>query len=212
MPAQLPVNNVVRTSLKWTWADGVLGSRLFWSYTGAYPLSDATLTTFASQVATFWGENLAKHVASTISLTDVLAEDLSTGTANQGSWGGTEAGTSANGEAPNQCAMNLEFHIAARYRGGHPRIMHPLAGGGFFADASHWTAGEAAAFANDFVTFVSDVVTNGGGTLLLPGGQHCVVSRYRDKALLAVPVVYTVQSYEGKTLIGSQRRRRTSTS
>lgn len=212
MAAQLPVANVVRTRLLWTWADGMIGSRVFWSYTGAYPLPVPTLSEFAAQVAVFWNDDLAGQVSENFALTSVLAQDLSPGTANEASWGGSYPGTNVNSAAPNQVCMNIEFNISSRYRGGHPRIMHPSAGQATIADPSHFTSTWTDNFAVAFRNFVSDVVTNGGGTELLPGANHVTVAYQRNKVILNPPEVFTVNSYSAKELMGSQRRRRTSVS
>lgn len=92
----------------------------------------AMLNTFASDFATAYDGHLMEHVENEVFLTEIIATDLTTHTAAQGSWSGSVEGDYAGQPYPAQVAVVISWKQALRFRGGHPRTYLtgiPLAAG-----------------------------------------------------------------------------------
>lgn len=219
----LPASPCVRVRLIYTNADSSFaGSRFYLSYTGGAP-SGADCTTLASDIAAAWESNIATLVNSGDTLTEIDVLDIATNSGLSGQWDGSHVGTSDGAPLPAQVAMNVEYDIARRYRGGKPRMFLPAPGDEAVATAGTWTsgvitdtnAGMAAFFAAiealdvgsmGTLTHVNLSYYQGFTNVTNSSGRTRAAPKYRAAALLD-----TVVGYAAKLEMGSQRRRRTAT-
>jgi hypothetical protein len=223
-PPPLPDVPCVRVRL--IWSDGGTlraGSRFYLSYAGSAP-TGANCTTLASDIAAAWGTNIAPMVNGDSALVEVDVLDIGTNSGLSGQWSGSTPGTRAGTDLPLQVATNVEFGIARRYRGGKPRWYQPHGVEADLATQSTWSSAYVSAN-NSAVTAMFTAVealsigamgalrhvnlsfyssfTNHTGT----SGRAKAVPTYRASALHD-----NITGYSTKVELGSQRRRRTSTS
>jgi len=220
----LPDKPCVRCRLIWTDGDGnELGSRFYLSYSGSAP-SAANCVTLAGDISSAWGTDLKGDCQDDISLTEVDVLDIATNSGLSGQWTGSITGTNGSTLTPIQCAINIEYGIARRYRGGKPRCFLPPGGNSELTGANRWSSAFLAQVTTDienFFTAVQALSIGSMGTLVHvnlsyykgftnitnSSGRERAVPTYRGTALSDV-----VTGYFPKATIGSQRRRRTSTS
>lgn len=198
------------------------GNRFYLSYTGGPP-TGADCATIASGIATAWNTNLASLVWDGNSLQEVDVLDIASDSGLSGQWTGSDSGSRSGAFLPDSVAFNIEFGIARRYRGGKPRIFFPFGVQGDLHDQSNWlntftptvqTNVEAFFTACQALSSGSTSIANhvnlsyykGFTNFLGPSGRERAVPTYRATALSDVIV-----GYSAKQLVGSQRRRRTST-
>ena len=219
----LPASPCVRVRLIWSGVEvDSIGSRFFLSYSGSTP-SVATLNTLASDIAGLWNTNLAAGTASIYSLTEIDILDIASDTGASGSWTGTHPGGGTGEANVSQTAVNCEYNIARRYRGGKPRIFHPPPDASGLQNASTWNSAFITGFNTNIAAFFSGIAALSIGSLgslqhvnlsyykgfvnvTNSSGRERAAPTYRSSAL-----VDTVTGYSCKAVIGSQRRRRTST-
>jgi hypothetical protein len=209
--------------LDYTNSDGSLaGSRFFLSYSGSAP-SAANCATLAGDIGTAWESDISGLVSGEWSLTEVDVEDIATLYGLSGTSNTSHAGARTGTLLPAQVAANVEFDIARRYRGGKPRIFWPAGTDGDLADQAHWTSGFITSLNTGtagFFTAIAALSVGSMGTLehvnlsyyymftnvTNSSGRTRAAPKYRDTAL-----VDPITGYSAKGLLGSQRRRRSST-
>lgn len=219
----LPESNVMRIRLDYTDSDNVLaGSRFFLGYGGSPPTS-GNCTTLASDIAAAWVTHMAPLIQANYSLTEIDVLDISTLTGASGQWTGDNGGGDTGGAIASQVAVNTEFGIARRYRGGKPRMFWPPASvaakqndgswtlsfvgeyntavAAFFAEITALSIGAVGALEHVNVSYYSGF-TNHTNT----SGRERAVPTYRTSAL-----VEPITGYSTKQRMGSQRRRRAAT-
>jgi hypothetical protein len=222
-PVPPPSTPCVRVRLDYVNSDDSLASsRFFLSYAGAAP-SAATLDTLASDVSAAWGTHIAPNVGSVWTLAGVDIVDITTESGAFGTWGGSIAGGAGGTQLPSQVAVNVEFNLQVRYRGGKPRIFFPAPETSDQQDSANWS--------NTFVTGMGSAVTaffaeiealslgsigalahvdisyyQGFKNVTNSSGRTRAVPQYRDTAL-----VRGISGYAVKKLMSSQKRRRAST-
>lgn len=219
----LPASPCLRVRLDYTQIDGLkAGSRLFFQYSGTAPTA-ANCATFATDVATAWGANMNGLVPAAWGLTEVDVLDIATNSGKFGNWEGNQTGTRSGDSLPANCAMNVEYNIGRRYRGGKPRAFVPAGVMTDLVNQSSWSGGFVSAFEAGWSGLISaiEALTVGGMTgithvnlsyykgftnITNSSGRERAVPTYRDTALLD-----TITGYSAKVTVGSQRRRRTST-
>jgi hypothetical protein len=219
----LPESPCLRVRLDYTNSDTFLaGSRFFLSYAGAAP-TPGNCATLASDIATAWSTHLAALVNADWSLTEIDILDISSLTGASGQWTGNEAGSLTGGNLPSQCAINVEYDIARRYRGGKPRMFLPAPTEGQLGDVGHWSSGfvtTVSAAMDAFFTAVEALSVGAVGALAhvnlsyYSGFTNITNSSGRTRAVpkyRAAAVLDTVESYACKVVVGSQKRRRTAT-
>jgi hypothetical protein len=179
--------------------------------------------TLATDIATKWGAELMPNFQSVWTLNEVDVLDIATDTGLSGQWTGAIPGTASGSGLPANCAINIEFGIARRYRGGKPRMYLPPSIDENTASDTHWNAtvvNNIAAAVQATMSYIEGLSVGSMGTLqhvnlsyydgftniTNSSGRTRAVPKYRTAAL-----VDTVTGYFGKTLIASQRRRRTAT-
>jgi hypothetical protein len=219
----LPASPCVRCRLIYTQNDAFeAGSRFYLSYTGSAP-SGTDCTTLATDIAGAWLSNIAPLVAIDFSLTEVDVLDITTESGLSGQWNGTNGGGRTGTAPPSNCATNVEFGIARRYRGGKPRMFLPPGVSADQVDAGHWSSTFLTAVNTGVEAFFNEIAGLTVGTMgtlahvnlsyykgftniANSSGRERAVPTYRPAALLD-PIV----GYSAKALIGSQRRRRAAT-
>lgn len=221
----LPASPCVRCRLTYNvGTNGEGGNRLYLSYSGSAP-SGADCATLASGVADAWEAHMTNTTPVNYSLGEVDVLDLASDTGKSGQWSGTHGGGRSGNYLPDSVATNIEFGIAERYRGGKPRMYIPPGVQSDLATQSGWSSDfmdTVQTSVEGFFTAIEALSVGSMGTL-----AHVVLSyyhgvntatppwrgpgykyppKYRDSAL-----VYPVTGYFPKEIVGSQRRRRTST-
>lgn len=220
----LPASPCLRVRLDYTNTDTFLaGSRFFVSYAGASPTA-GNCATIAADIATAWSSNIASLVNGDWSLTEIDVLDIASDTGASGQWTGAEAGTASGDNLAAQCAVNVEYGIARRYRGGKPRMFLPGPTSAQLHDVGHFSPGylsDVQTGVSGFFAAIAALSVGAVGTLAHvnlsyykgftnitnSSGRERAVPTYRSSAL-----VDTIESYAPKAVIGSQRRRRTATS
>ena len=218
-----PESPCVRVALVFDNTDGTeLSSRFFLSYSGAAP-SAANCSTLATDIATAWNANMAGQTSDEFTLTEVDVIDIATDTGLSGTAAVSHPGTLSGTTPAAQVAVNCEFDIARRYRGGKPRWYQPGAGGSDVLDGAHWTTGFVSGNNTAVAAFFAAIAALTVGSMGVlahvnlsyykgftnvtnSSGRTRAAPTYRDAAL-----VDTVTGYATKQLFGSQRRRRQST-
>lgn len=219
----LPESPCVRVALVYTNTDGSeASSRFFLSYSGAAP-SGANCSTLATDIATAWATDMAATTTSDWSLTEVDVIDIATDMGNSGTAAVSHAGTASGTALPNQVATDCEFDIARRYRGGKPRWYQPPGSESNTLDNAHWNATFITANNAAVVAFFAAIAALSVGSMgvlahvnlsYYKGFTNVTNSSGRTRAAptyRAAAVVDTITGYSTKGLMGSQRRRRAST-
>lgn len=219
----LPESPCVRVRLDYTQGDSFLaGSRFYLSYAGAAP-TGANCITLATDISEAWATFVAGDVDANFSLTEIDVLDIATDSGLSGQWTGDIPGTNSGTSLPAQCATNIEFGIARRYRGGKPRIFQPPGVAGNQLNAGEWDSAFVTAVNGHQVSFWAQIEAltvgamgalrhvnlsyyKGFTNITNSSGRERAVPTYRATALLD-----PITGYSTKSVIGSQRRRRTAT-
>jgi hypothetical protein len=166
---------------------------------------------------------MAPLTANNYGLVEVDVLDIATNSGLSGNWTGSHSGSRSGTTLPVQCSSNIEFGIARRYRGGKPRMFFPPGVASDTATEAAWGTTFITALGSGVSAFVSaiEALSIGSmGTL-----QHVNLSYYKGFTNItnssgrerAVPTYRTtalhdnITGYFAKAVIGSQKRRRTST-
>lgn len=219
----LPASPCLRIKLDYNQgATGAQGSRFYLSYSGSAP-TGANCVTLAGDVAAAWASHLAPVVSGDFGLTEVDVLDIATDSGLSGQWTGENAGSGTLPCAPLNVAVNVEFGISRRYRGGKPRMFMPSPPMSELGGISTLSTAYVAAVNTAVAAFMSEIEglsVGAVGTLAHvnlsyykgftnienSSGRERAVPTYRDSAL-----VEPITGYFCKVVVGSQRRRRTST-
>lgn len=216
----LPASPCVRVRMDYTQVDTQLaGNRFYLSYAGGAPTAGNCIT-LATDIAAAWATHLAPNIDQAYVLTEVDVLDIASLTGASGQWTGNNAGGMTDTSLSANAAMNIEFGIARRYRGGKPRIFLPppdhtalnsparwkpdflatvqTAIGAFFAELEALDIGAMGALSHVNLSYYQ-----GFKNITNSSGRERAVPQYRDTALLD-----TIESYIAKGVVGSQRRRR----
>lgn len=219
----LPDTPCVRVRLDYLESDsGKAGNRFYLSYAGSAP-TGANCVTLATDIAAAWATDIAPLMTAEWALQEVDVLDIASETGLSGSWSGTNGGTRGGTGLPYQCASNIEYDITQRYRGGKPRIFLPPGATADLADPGHYSTGFVASLNSGFGAFMTAVQAlsvgamgalthvdlsyfQGFTNITNSSGRTRAVPTYRDTALHR-----NVVGYSAKSTVGSQKRRRSST-
>lgn len=219
MPQLPAVPNVVRIELKQSLeANPDVINRFFYSFTGTSTV--AGLTAMATALENTMKSDWQPFVGSQNTLTDIIIVDLSSDSAPEYDLGGLAIQGSLSIETPPGLALVTSYHVARRFRGGHPRSYWGGVDPSQINADGHW----APTYAANFQTLMQLGVTNtlAGVTFdtMTPVGQVNVSyfqgfkaveypsGRYRNvPQLRAVPVVDPITSWSYNIKPASQRRR-----
>lgn len=198
------------------------GNRFYFRYSGSAP-TGANCTTIASDVASAWNTHMGPLFTNGWALKEVDVLDIATRTGLSGQWTGSDGGSRTGTNLPFQVATGVEFNIARRYRGGKPRIYIPPGNDSDLLTEVSWQAsylsdvntGVAAFVAAIEALSVGSVGTlthvnlsyySGFTNITNSSGRERAVPTYRETALHD-----DITGYAAKTILSSQKRRRTST-
>jgi hypothetical protein len=198
------------------------GNRFYLSYSGSAP-TGANCTTLASDIAAAWASNIAAVVDNQWALEEVDVLDIATDSGLSGQWTGSNAGSLSGASCQGSVATNIEFGIARRYRGGKPRMFLPPPTAAELESLVTWSPafiGDANTAAEGFFAAIAALDVGAVGTLAHvnlsyyqgftnitnSSGRERAVPTYRSAAKLD-----PITGYSTKAVIGSQKRRRTST-
>jgi hypothetical protein len=222
----LPLGAYIRVTLQFSESGVVKYTSKFCLGIGTSgPAQVADLNTMAQQASTGFSVNLASLTPSDVALIGVVTQDMSVRNGVVGNWQGTISGTDVSPSPESASATIVQFHIATHYRGGHPKAFMPGGGNDKVLEPGSWTTAYATSYASGYQSMVT-TANNHAYTSVSPNGQVAVsnfsgaldnsgdpskwapknVPKIRPSAML-----YSVQSISVNTMIGSQRRRRTST-
>lgn len=219
----LPADPTLRIKLDYNdSANNLMGSRFYLTYAGSAP-TGANCIAIADAIEAAWVANLAPIVNAEFALAEVDVLDIATYTGLSGQWTGNQNGTESGALIPASVATNVEFGISRRYRGGKPRMFIPPPGQDKLQNGANWTAAfltSATTAVEGFFTACEAISVGAVGTLqhvnlsyyqgftnhTSTSGRERAVPTYRTTAL-----VDKITGYFVKATVGSQRRRRTST-
>lgn len=219
----LPASPCVRVALDYTEADGAsAGSRFYLSYSGSAPTA-ANCITLATDIGSAWATNLSPQVQSEYSLTEVDVLDIATLTGHSGVVGMSHAGGDGSPSTPQQVAVNVEFVIGRRYRGGKPRMYLPPPGRDAYAGENKWSTAYTGATNTAMGAFFAAIEAlsigaigtlqhvnlsyySGFTNITNSSGRTHAAPKYRAAAL-----VDQVTGYKTNVVMSSQRRRRQAT-
>jgi hypothetical protein len=219
-----PPGPTLQVRLVYALSDGEGGNRFYVTFTGSRP-TGTQCASIASAIATAWGTDLQPMCSGNTALIEVDVLDI---TDNMGASGqaivsldGSRSGTGLL----TQAAVNTEYDIGRRYRGGKPRVYFP---GGVETDLLNQSQ-----FSSSFVTAMNTAWSNfftavtsitEGSTVL---AEHVNLSFYhgftnvtntsgrtRAAPTYRAPgtvVADNVVGYATKVKVSSQRRRREAT-
>lgn len=222
-PVPLPDVPCVRVRLIYNeGAPAESGNRFYLSYTGSAP-SGANCATLAGDVAAAFATDLAPLIDGTYALEEVDVLDIATDSGLSGQWTGSHAGGKTGASLSANAATNVEFGIARRYRGGKPRFYLPPSTSPDLTSVTHWSStfvGDVSTGVASFFAALEALSVGSMGTLqhvnlsyfkgftnvTTPSGRERAVPTYRATALHD-----NITGYFAKAVVGSQRRRRTST-
>jgi hypothetical protein len=219
-----PVANALRVRMTGIVGGPTYGWRFFLGYgTDVLPtVSDANA--IAAQAAAAWNTHLAEYHVDDRTLTAVAVEDLSSEMGATGGWAGSHTGSLSGTAQDAAAAVIMNFTIASRYRGGHPKAFLPAGAAGWLETDGTWQAADIDNVNGSFALFMEEVLATTGLTTTLTTqvalqlykgflttgpdseGRYHYPPKYRPTAGL-LPVSGAV----GSLLVGSQRRRREST-
>jgi len=195
------------------------------SYTGGPP-SAADCAALATGIAGAWSSFIAPLCSTDITLVEVDVLDIASDMGFSGQWTGSDPGVRAGVGLLYQSAMNVEFKIARRYRGGKPRIYWPAGVESDLADQSHWDGAFILSVNSDTAGFFAAVeALSSGGTAL---SHHVNLSYYQgvnpaviapvtgrakqsEKYRVGAAMHDNISGYSAKLMVSSQRRRRAAT-
>lgn len=215
----------MRVQLKHTLGSDVdVLCRFYATYADGAP-TVANLDTFCASVAAQWNATLRPMAHPNVTLTEVLAQDLSSDVGAVGSASVSLVGDRSGGPLPAEVVSLINFIVARRYRGGKPRIYLPYGTDSDILDPQHWEAAFVTALTTAWSAFITDsfaAVWAGGGPL-----EQVVVSYYLGSTatetgtpgppaymrghthptLRAAPVNYAITGFTVNPTPASQRRR-----
>lgn len=219
VPPLPPAGDVLRIALQFTQESKTFGCRFFVSYSGGTP-SAADCTALANEVASAWGTQFSPLQSTAVSLTEVTVEDLSSDTANFGTWAGTTTGTRSGTAAPMSICLRIDFTLARKYRGGKPKIFLPLGVDSDIYEQTSWLAAFTGPCGTAWEAFINAILATSGISISptahvnvsyysgFTSAQNPVTKRYRNiPTLRATPVVSTITSHIAQGPFGSQRKR-----
>ena len=198
------------------------GSRFYLQYGGSAPTA-ANCATLAADIAGIWETTIAPNINAEWTLVQVDVLDIATDAGAFGTWQGTNAGTGSGAGVQAQVAINVEYTLSRRYRGGKPRTFWPGGSSSQLADAAHWLDSFVTSFNTAVTGFYNAIEALSIGAM--GGLNHVNVSYYQSfknvtnssgrtraaPTYRTVALVDNITGYAVKAKVGSQRRRRTAT-
>jgi hypothetical protein len=222
VPPLPPAPSTIRVQLKHTLgSDTDVLDRFYATYAGGPP-TVADLDTFCASVAAQWNASLKAMAHPDVTLTEVLAQDLSSDTGAVGTASVTLVGDRSGGPLPAEVVSLVNFVVARRYRGGKPRVYLPYGTDSDILDPQHWEAEFVTALTTAWSAFITDsfaAVWAGGGPLeqvvvsyylgstASESGSGMYMRGHTHPTLRAAPINYSITGFSVNPIPASQRRR-----
>lgn len=197
------------------------GVRIFLGHSGGTPTATA-LNNLCTQITTLAAfSTLPNEMHPDNEIESVYLEDLSSTMGAVGSGAANAVGTRAGGPLPADASFVTSYPIPRHYRGGHPRSYWPLGTDTDLTNPQKWTNTAVSEFQTTLRAYIAALIglTSGGITIT----DHAAVSYYAGftvvtnpltgrarnvPTLRVVPVINNCGLLEGRTYVGSFRRRR----
>lgn len=205
MPALPAVPNVIKLELLWSQAGIPCANVMHCGYSGDAP-DGVACGAFAQGFAeAFWVAGLWEGYPTTTILVGARVTDLASDTGASGEWSDGSAGTFDGGELPAQAAVLVNYQIARRYRGGHPRTYFPPPNQSLLDGPSQWGSTIITELgARVEAMFTYSLGTEVESTTLT--GLVCVSYRDGDSPRVD-PLVEPLTGYVVSPIMATQRRR-----
>lgn len=218
MPPLPSVSKVIRFDLRQSFGGNTrILDHLFLRYSGT--LSQTDLATVLATMSAAWAAQMSSQMSVNHSLTSIQGTDLTSNLGAQAVNSSAHAGTQAGTDLPCAVALVVEFKIARRFRGGHPRIYLTGQQAGRTATPKTWSAAVISGVATNFAAFIAAACATppaAVGTLThttvhyFAGFTNKTFPSGRSRAVpvvLATPTFDDVVGYVVNPIIASQRRR-----
>lgn len=221
----LPASPCLRVGVSGTASGGTTwGTRFYLSYSGSAPTGD-NCATLAGDVFTAWGSDIAQWYHGNWSLTLVDVLDIATTSGFSGQQTGAQVGTRSGTPMSANDATNIEYGIERRYRGGKPRMYLPPLVEADLVTVQAWdptTVNDVASSVAELFAYIAGLSIGSLGTLAHVNlsyydGYNTNIPPWRGPGFKyppkyrALAQLDTITGYFGKSLVSSQRRRRSST-
>jgi hypothetical protein len=210
MPPLPPIDGVVRFRFIGTLGGIPAGWRWFFGVGTGYPYTDAQLSAAATELQRQVVSLVLPQLTSAYTLQEVLAEDLSTGSAGIGISSDPPAqGGDTNAPIGADTAFLINLKVPLRYRGGHPRTYLPPPSQGSLLNPQLWKPNyvdPTTGIGHAVATAVSNAIADGTFTTLGLATLGSVSYRHAG-APRPVPVYTEVVATIASQRIASQRRR-----
>lgn len=219
MPALKPVPNVLKCQFRWNDStDTDVYSNLYYSFSGGSPsTSDAVDIAQGLFGAMTTAANMWRN---SVQLTGCTVTDLTSSTAAQGEFTGSQVGGNMGTILAGGTATVVSYQIARRYRGGKPRNYFPWGSGSDLLNAQSWATAYITEVNGAWATYAGEaLLVTGGGTTIT---NHVNVSYYEGNDAVidprtgraknypvprATPLVDVIHGFTVRIQPGSQRRR-----
>ncbi len=201
------VANCIKFSLNGTWTGQPWANIFHVLYTGGPPTA-ADMASLCNGMATNYHDQFMQQMPASVTLDHTKGTDLTSLTSAQADPATPRVGSHAAAfTVPNSVALGVEWAIATRYRGGHPKTFFPGIPNGSLTDPITWDSTFLATFQTLVNTFLLGIPFINSGTTVLD--QMCCVHYVKGKVNLAVPTIDRITAGGVKSMIYSQRGRRT---
>jgi hypothetical protein len=205
-----PVPGCVRVELLWTQNGVPAANILHATYTGGAPSSD-DCTALASAIdAAFWTDALKGYYSSFTVLAGVRVTDIATDTGASGEYSDGSAGTISDEGVGAQMCIMVNYSIARRYRGGHPRTYYPGLSNEYLESPQTWDV-EGINAINSAASDMNGVLASATAGTTDLSGQVCV-SYATGNAPRVDPLVEAITGFVTNGQVKTQRRRLTASS
>lgn len=203
-----PAANILRTAISGLKSLEPWANVLHFAWSGATP-TVANLHTVAVDIANLWNTYMAPRQTSDTAMTGIKLTDLTTSMGAQTEDPFAVYGTNGEDPIPNQVCVLVDYPVALRYRGGHPRTYVVAGGDGDLTPGSgnwnQWNDSFLAAMGTswqDFTDGVSAISVGGTNIDLLKGIRYVHAGIY-----LPVPIQLDLPSFTIGQVVATQRRR-----
>jgi len=185
MPALPPVPGVLKYRFVNTVGSDTNVSWHIFMKTTTSP-TQAQASQAAADAHTAWVANIAPLTGAQISLTEIVVTDLTSSSAEVGTWAGASPGTRTGSgplSAPVSALINSTVH--RRYRGGKPRAYIPCGLQGDMSTPQQWSSTFVAAVTNGWNAMAAQLAT--GLTWASPAAVTVNVAYFQGHEWKGVP-------------------------
>lgn len=210
MPALPAVPGAIKLELLWNQQGLPAANVMHLGYTGTPP-GNPGLQTLCSDFATaFWTDDMKTDYSDQTTFVGCRATDLSSDTGAEGEHDISSTGEDGAEPMPAQCCILLNYQIARRYRGGHPRTYLPPASRTWQGTISTWNATLLTVVNTAWTTGMAAVIGEAYDDATITG--PICVSYFSGGSPRVDPLVEPITGLIVSGLIRTQRRRLTASS